>query len=453
MTTWEKQRKQRRECEEIVRGFFAVNRMWSKDAIASMPMTFNSSEKINCCNFFPIYIAKSILNNMDVDGDNDFVGFGADTEAAAVVDSSNNCRITNEELQDREPIEPQEAHRYGVLICVPFLYPHTNEQSSNDKFVPNLRVINYKNLVELTCEARKIAKSNSNEQLEICDFYSKRFDAIHDESVQGLIKFLRTSCNLTKELELNEQHIDIGTEAASFDVIRNFINDKETGLLTSAEPTIVYGYQFYSQIPSEHVPGLEQTIRQQTNDTDLNRIYLQMEYFQKALLFRPKFFYGLSLQMVNLALHYLSLVFESIPILNLSSNDLKSNILGYIFDVIIRSRVIQAWHNDVDCKKLLVDIIRNYDPQHYLVMTCCENTAEKRANVFLRLLLQNKKYAQFVEKINYTAYKDLLLKSVVVIENESYYLINNTFIINIIEMLDLMRFIDLVKGGVIDGGV
>jgi hypothetical protein len=353
-------------------------------------------------------------------------------------------------LLDYEPIEPSEVNNFGVVISIPLLYVHTDEFNGVDQVTPNYRVIDYDVLESLVKTAIQINTAKRDDQIEICDQFIKDIitksgtNSTNTKDLEAIVEFLKASVKICKDLDIEEDYTDITTQGLSFDVIRQYVVAEDTKILQSAEPTTIEGLQLYSQIPqnSENYGGyLEYVnhIRKLTNDTDFNRIQLYLSTFEKTLTFTPGFVYSHTVKLINLSLFYLCLMCSSRPVKNYCSNDIKGNLLGYIVDVVFRSRVIQAWQKDPKTKKLLADMIKNYDDRNHIIQFCQLNTSRERAQYFSNILKNKPDLKALISQLNYDSYMEILETVKMTIDGQNYYLFNSNIIASLATIMPNLK--------------
>lgn len=352
-------------------------------------------------------------------------------------------------LLDFEPVEPSEVNNYGVVISIPLIYVNTDEINGTDQITPNYRVINYDILESLVKTAIHINTAKRDEQIEICDLLikdiiTKSGSNSNSKDLEAIVEFLKASVKICKDLDIEEDYTDVTTQGLSFDVIRQYVVDDDTKILKSAEPITIDGIQLYSQISQnkDNLGGYIEYvnhIRQQTNDTDFNRIQLYLSTFEKTLTFTPGFVYSHTVKLINLSLFYLCVMCSSRPVKNWCSNDIKGNLLGYIVDVVFRSRVIQAWQKDPKTKKLLADMIRNYDDRNHIIQFCQLNSSRDRAQYFTTILKNKPDLKALVAQLNYDSYMEILQTVKYSINNQEYYLFNSNIITSLAVIMPNLR--------------
>lgn len=356
--------------------------------------------------------------------------------------SSSNINPDTNSILDSDPISPNDLASGDVVINVPYLCISADEFNGRDEAImPNLRAINYDRLTELMNIAVTIPHATDEQQI---DLYHNFINIIIQSATQSvdnishIMDFLNFAAQLGKDIDVDDNYIDINTNGISFDIIRKYITDPITGILMSADP-IVHdsNIQLYSQLSNEQ-DVLE--IRKLYNDTDFNRIQYYLTCFEKTLMFRPGFVYSRTVKVTNLALFYLCLLNHSRPIDKLCSNDLKANILSYIIDVILRSRVIQAWQKEASSKKLISDLLKNYDKNNHILNLCQLNSAKMRANYFLNQLSKKPELSEYIDHIKYESYETLIDRFKQVIDGKEYYMLGSQFITDAATMPDIKMF-------------
>ena len=334
-------------------------------------------------------------------------------------------------LLDSTPIAVTDVKEPNVVIQVPTIYVHTDEMNGSDKTTSNLRVINYDVLTDLTKIAMDINSVDKAALIEKCNYLINYLvQHMGDNISTSFMEFIKFSTEIGKNLDIEDDYLDITTEGISFDVIRRYEVCPNTRVLISAEPAIAQGiYQLYSQVPlDEHYNINIQNIRNEMNDTDLNRIHYCLLQFEKTLRFENGYIYSRILKLKCLALYYICLYMESNPLQNYCDNDLKGNMLSYILDCVVRSRVIQAWQRYPISKTLTHDISKNYNDRIHMIKLCQLPCARERAQYLIQIVRDKPEMQRYLQHINYDSYVSTLDKTKLVIENEEYYVFNNEFI-------------------------
>lgn len=337
-------------------------------------------------------------------------------------------------LSDVDAIQPCDVKFYGVVISVPLIYINADEQNGIDRCTPNLRVMEYAVLEDLIQTAIECMSAGRDQQIDRCNYLITRLASLNSEKqnegdsadISYIMEFLQFAVSLGKDFDIEDDYADITNIPVSFDVIRKYENDVNTGILLSAEPHDFNQVPLYSMLRDN--PAATQQARALMNDSDYNRIQYYLASFEKTLCFQPGHVYSHTTKVINLALFYLCLLNESRPIANHCSNDIKGNILGYIVDLVVRSRVIQAWQRDQGTKLLLSDMRHNYDSRAPMVQFCQLTSARERGQLFMNLLKQRPDLQKFSEQINFELYINNLNKFKLNINNSEYYLLNSQFL-------------------------
>lgn len=300
------------------------------------------------------------------------------------------------------------------VISIPFIYINSNEHyvdpsgKGTDIIDSNLRLINVDTLIGLVKDAATIAQTDNDHQVNLLKKFMDKltFNDSTQEITTTVVKFLHQCVKIAKYLNVPDKYENVNTIGISFDEIREYITDPETHILVSAnpvdDPKKSFGYQFYNQVPTEEIKVM---IRKATNDTDLNRSQYYLAFFEKILTFHPGYFYYSWPQYVNLALFYMCLLSESNPIEGKGSNDLKGNMICYIIDIIVRSRVIQAWQKYPDTQTLLNDMIFNYPSKNYVITQLfMRRSSTERFKYFVSIIetyQELERFAQDLTKSNW----------------------------------------------------
>lgn len=347
-------------------------------------------------------------------------------------DIQNSEKLT-QDLCDTNPIEACDAHKYGVIINVPYIYINADENENVDKIIPNLRVINYERLVELIKLGINIFSGDKSEQQSICDQLVACLSLEEDDTYTQFIELLKAGSKTAGYIDVDEDYVDVGSIGVSFDLIRNYVVDPVTGVLQSAEPITINGIQLYSQLAGNENDIL--AIRKATNDTDFNRIQYYLSHFQKQLTFQKNYVVNQTVKAVNLGFFFMGLYAQSRPILGYSSNDLKSNILSYIIDLVVRSRVMQAWQRDLNTKILLSDLVKNYDNRIHIIKLCQLYTPRERAMYFLNLVKNKGEISKILQLNFYDKYISLMNLFKMNIEGKEYYSFGSEFLVELGKIL------------------
>lgn len=399
------------------------------------------------------------------------------------------------QLLDDEAIGPNEITEDYVVICVPLIYVSVDEQNGTDEMIPNLRAIQYSKLVDLMQIAIQIPTLPAKEQVELAtnlikrvtDIYTSKskssqpqsllrnqinvtqpntYDRIHEDcsikssssssfeqqyntykkieveaneeegldymkldKVVGLMSYI---LKFYEETSLDGDYINIDTQPISFDKIRRYNVNPTNGILMSCDDVrTADGYELYSQIPNVEDHKL---IREMTNDTDFNRIQYVLSCLEKFLLFRPGYILNNTVQAINLAYFYSLIYLSSLPIKSNCSNDLKGNVVGYVIDVIVRSRVINYWQRNPNSAKLLSDLTANYHKDHFIVKMCRLNSSRERAKLAISMLSKHSK--QITEQLDYDKYIELLEENAQIIEGKRYYVFTIQSVYSLIRIID-----------------
>lgn len=412
--------------------------------------------------------------------------------------TKNNKFDLSNQLLDDEPIVPSEITNDYVVICVPLIYVNVDELNGIDQMIPNLRAIKYDKLVDLMQIAIQIPTLQTKQQIELAsdlikrvtDTYSlktknpttpkninatqpKTFNRINEDCIlnknnlnnsdnntykrmdvgvneeEGLdymkldkvVSLMSYILKFYEETNLDGDYINIDSKAITFDKIRRYNVNSANGILISCEDvSTADGYELYSQIENlqDH-----KRIREMTNDTDFNRIQYVLSCLEKFLLFHPGYILNTTIQIINLAYLYSLIYLSSLPIKSNCSNDLKGNIIGYVIDVIIRSRVINHWQRNPNSAKLLSDLTANYNRDHIIVKMCKLDSARERAKLVISLFSKHSK--QLIEELNYDKYIKLLEENAQIIEKEQYYVFNIQTVYSLIKIIDAGKLKQLLQ--------
>lgn len=338
----------------------------------------------------------------------------------------------NDDILDNETVPRTRVHEYGVVINLPLIYVSANEDQYTDESIDNYRVLPFDRLAEIMHVAIKIAGADRDSEMNIwktlTDLLMRYNDGKREEPVLAFLDFIS---NASHDLQIDDEYTDSTQPCITFDVIRRYENDPSTGLLISSDPDPCDGLQLYSQTNDDE---RVMRIRKERNDTDMNRFHYCLTAFEKTLRFLPGYVYNRTVKVINLALAHLCLISASHPIEGYSSNDLKSNVLAYIIDVVIRSRVIQAWQRDPASRVLMSDLTKNYDKENVLIALCKLKGPKERAKLLLHEFSKTPECAELCEQLSYESYEQLLEQCRRPINGRDYYTFDNQFLLELLKL-------------------
>lgn len=351
--------------------------------------------------------------------------------------------VETNSLNDAETIRLDQIVEPMCIINVPFIYVDIDLAEPQDKVIPNLRAIDYKTFTELMTLALDIPKLTNDASVELTHKLIKLLmsNVSNIDDIKSVVEFLEFTSDMSKKFDLDDDYIDVTSECISFDLIRKYTTDKY-GILKSSEPTLYNNCSFYSQFQN---PADILRARELNNDSDFNRMQFALNAFEKALTFTPGYVLDKTVKLTNLALFYLILYSVSRPIDTLCSVDLRSNMIAYMIDVIVRTRVIQGWQRSHSGRKLLTDLIKNYNNKNHIVALCKLMTPRERAQYMLKILaemqsssevredakLKNISIDSIVSNLNYNWYEEILATTVQNINGRQYYVFSSDFVIQI----------------------
>lgn len=325
-----------------------------------------------------------------------------------------------------------EVASHGVIVPVPMICVNCDDVK-DDQAIKNYRVIRYEVLEELMNKAKRIETAGYIDQLEISERFVKDMIDSNKQSkdTEHMLNCVTMFGDLGRSIDVDDTFIDASTEGITFDPIRAYRNDKTTGLLVSHAHTTWCGLSFYSQFGDDE-QQLKERVRRQMNETDLNQMYYMLECFEKSLLFHKTRVCNHTVKVTNLCLFYMSLIDNSRPIENMCDTDLKNNIMGYLIDVVVRSRVITKWRLNPCSKNLIMDMVRNYNDHNHMVMMCKLETPRERAEYILKALSESPETHRAVASLSYSEYEKVLEQSAYTINDGRYYVFKSQFIHSIV---------------------
>lgn len=331
---------------------------------------------------------------------------------------------------DESAVPLAEVASHGVIVPVPMICVNCDDLQ-DDRAVNNYRVIRYDVLEELMNKAKHIETAGYIDQLEISERFVKDMIDSNKQSkdTEHMLNCVTVFGDLGRSIDVDDTFIDASTEGITFDPIRMYKNDK-TGLLVRHSHTTWRGMSFYSQFGDDE--QLKARVRREMNETDLNQMYYMLECFEKSLLFHKTRVCNHTVKVTNLCLFYLSLIDNSRPIENVCDTDLKNNIMGYLVDVVVRSRVITKWRLNPCSKNLILDMVRNYNDRNHMVMMCKLETPRERAEYILKALSESPETHKAVSNLSYSEYEKVLEQSAYTINDIRYYVFKSRFIHGIV---------------------
>lgn len=313
-----------------------------------------------------------------------------------------------------------------VIVSIPSIYVNVDE-ADEDLSVPNLRVIEYTELCSLMLLASTIETNNVEEQFELCNKLTSMILNM-DQNCKEYIDFINSVCASVKDSQIEESFENSTTDGILMDTIRMYVNSPDTGLLISAEPYPFGDVSVYSQLSPEDVLR----VRELTNATDLNHMYYVLHCYEQALLFKPNRLYNNTTDIVNLVLVHILLAMKSAPLQNQCANDLKNNLMAFLVDAVIRTRLISKWKLHKCTNMMLADITNRYCKNNIMVKLCRLDTAKDRANevykTFYEYTQKEPKLKPLLATLSFSNYENVLNSTVHAIMNKNYYILSTGFL-------------------------
>lgn len=314
-----------------------------------------------------------------------------------------------------------------ILISLPRIYVSA-DKNGIDEGTQNFRSIPESIIPSLWVMCSNIEFSNVDEQTAICKELIKQLTATckenkNIESIMPYISKIQEIVESAKTFDVDDLYINTNCSSVTFDPIRIFENDEITGLLKNMVPIqVMNNISFYSELLD---PSHEMLIRAQCNDTDINRFYYILLEFEKTILFHPTRILNSTSKMINIILFFILLCSHSRPVSDRCANDLIVNLFVYILDLIVRSRLITAWHRYEETRTLLRDFCKNYSKDNLSVMINQYDDEETRANIVLSKIVNlyvsrggDPNKCSFVK---FAEYKQILNEHILIIDNKNYF--------------------------------
>lgn len=298
----------------------------------------------------------------------------------------------------------------SVYVKLPY-FQVNHDETLEHKYIPYYHSINLETLTKISKDILNIESDELN------------FDDITElnsgnDSVVYMISLLTNITKQYKDFCMNERYFTDEFSSITFDAIREYHNDPETGILNN----IVECNDFYSNYPLEEY----NTIREKTNDTDYNRIQYALEKLTRTLLFtQDRKYYSLDI-IVKGALILFKIAKYSIPVDGYGKENIALSYISYAIDCVVRTRTTQHWLND-NYKKDLI----NYKSNH-LLNTYKLETPKERANAMIATISQE---VPIIKKLSYDSYIDLMNnKYSIIVNNNKYYVFDENVILDIFKM-------------------
>lgn len=345
-----------------------------------------------------------------------------------------------------------------VIISFPQLFIAANENAAESRVVWNLRLINYNDLKDIMHNnVLNIMSDDILKSTEYCKRLIVRYiendndkdkPASEEDTISmSVLNIINTFYeNLNDFEQIDHTYINPSTKVCEYNLLRKYVNvDDGTGQLADrqlhtlslgtlraavgleADPEIdnteIYSYQ---QLAGEE--NLIIAARKILNDTDLNRIHYCLSYFSNVLLMRDDYLVDSTLKLKNICLIYMILIQQSRPIASACANNLLNNFIGYIFDMIVRSRLITRWQQLPWCRNMLQDIMKNYDNKSILAEVYGLESPQERYNAVMRQLSNVKSMEMLQSSFTFSDYMSILETKKIIVDGKTYYYFDLDFL-------------------------
>lgn len=260
---------------------------------------------------------------------------------------------------------------------IPWFYVNVDENKKHE-ILSNLYTIEYEKLQSFVPISESIECGGTMNQMKLFNkiVNMSNFDN-NDNITQSNIKACSSFNEIQNNIELDGTCVDVSLKSIEFDSFRKYENDPETGLLINvAEDVQLYDCSFYTQLTENCV--LE--ARKLSNDSDLNRIYYILKMFENSMTFHEDRVPSSCTKLMNICLYYILLIQNATPVRDHCSKYLSHNIIGFMADAFIRSRVLTHWRNNSCRAYLMQDLVTNYSRENLLVNLCRLNTPQERVD-------------------------------------------------------------------------
>jgi hypothetical protein len=190
---------------------------------------------------------------------------------------------------------------------------------------------------------------NDNRKEEFYTSLIENMNTLDIENAELLIQIIRCVFKIAPEISMDESYVDLDERTLNFDKIMKYEVD-ELGLVTASNVASHGGFEFYSQIE----PEKQASVRMQMQDSDHVRCQVVINYVIQTLLFTP----GYRKYTTATLIQYIAPMFMLLTQGELCRGDtpqtLSYNYVGYIIDLVVRSRTITYW------QKYYIKDLQNY---------------------------------------------------------------------------------------------
>jgi len=324
-----------------------------------------------------------------------------------------------------------------VCVELPWIFVNIDDDK-NHEFISSYKVIDFSILQSLMKYAPKIETGDNKEQMDVMADLLAKINTTDDNetglmtNAKKLLDAFTVIGKIYDDMDVCDNFVDITYEAITFNPIRLYVNDKNTRLLVSAKETVVDGISFYSQLDPNNT-DLKLKIREKMNEDDLNQIYYVLEKFRESLLFKPTRICNMSIKILNMCILFLAIDNHSVPLRDKYLKDYYWNLIGYMMDVLIRSRVIQYWHKYPCTQQLLKELTNNYNKLNTMVAICKLTKAKDRAEYIINRIRAGPK-GELFKADTYNSYINIINKYVFRNGNDVYYNFTQESMQNVLQL-------------------
>lgn len=358
-------------------------------------------------------------------------------------ESENQSFDTTDRVND---VNLNECPANHVSVTIPWFYVNRDEFDEH-RDVENLYFIRYEKLREILALSSDIETGDNDKQIELCpklvnlmkskETGTETIDLENDNGsadnaiyrqIKTILSTLQEFGSFQSQLDVDDIFVDVSHETISFNTIRQYETDPNTGLLINVRERSMNGYHFYSQVPTDEE---RMYIRHATNETDLNQMYFILQKFKESLLFKPNRVCNYTSKLINICVMYLVLESHGVPVRGNYLSYVDTNIISFMIDCIARSRVLSHWKHNPCTRQLISDLIANYHKNNMLVAVCKLETARDRAQF---LCDQIKQHGNFGKTVSYAEYEKLLKRYETRINDKTYYNFDKMFLMSLLEL-------------------
>lgn len=259
---------------------------------------------------------------------------------------------------------------------------------------------------------------------------------IQNEETANIVQFVNKLANkLVGETPPDSQFTNINTIGTSHDIIREYVFCN--GIYRDAVIKPYEQYKLYSQI---HDPELIKHIRMIRNDNEISRALYSLKQLELYIALEPTYLPHTTHEISMAIIYLMVLASVSHPIIGEGDEDLVTPYVGYMIDILARTRLIESWRKFPTTKLFMQDLSKNFNTSAILPKICRKSAAKERAELVLNLLNTNHTNNlcdQRLKTLKYDKYMEVVETQLVTHNGELYYLIDSDFMSKLMKHMDI----------------